>query len=236
MAAPMSTEPVNEAAARPATDLAAEIVERTLAHYREMFARHGDTPAGVDWNGAASQRLHFDQLMKLLPEQGAFSINDLGCGYGAFLDRLVERYVTPPEYRGYDLSADMIAAARSRFADIRTARFEVADRPLAAADYGVASGIFTLRLGRGDDECWSALVAGIDDLDRTSSRAFAFNCLTSWSDADRMKHELYYPDPCRVFEHCKRHHARNVALLHDYGLYAFTILVRKEVVAPAVAP
>jgi hypothetical protein len=29
------------------------------------------------------------------------------------------------------------------------------------------------------------------------------------------------------FDHCKRNFSRQVALLHDYGLWEFTILVRK---------
>ena len=44
-----------------------------------------------------------------------------------------------------------------------------------------------------------------------------------------MRPDLYYADPCRLFDLCKRRYAKNVALLHDYGLYEFTILVRKQV-------
>ena len=208
--------------------LAAELVERTLEHYRDKFATHGDTPEGVDWNGPRSQRLHFEQLAKLLPPEGGFSLNDLGCGYGALLEFLDETHGRSLRYRGYDLSAEMIASARARFADRTDARFDVADRPLASADYGVASGIYTLRLGRNDATCLADLKAGLDELDASSTAGFGFNCLTAWSDADRMREDLYYPDPCVLFEHCKRRFARDVALLHDYGLYAFTILVRKR--------
>jgi hypothetical protein len=42
-----------------------------------------------------------------------------------------------------------------------------------------------------------------------------------------MRDDLYYADPCELFDHCKRQHSRNVALLHDYTLYEFTILVRR---------
>ena len=64
-------------------------------------------------------------------------------------------------------------------------------------------------------------------LDGKSSRGFAFNCLTSYSDADKMRDDLYYADPCKLFDRCKRRYSRRVALLHDYGLWEFTILVRK---------
>ena len=62
-----------------------------------------------------------------------------------------------------------------------------------------------------------------------SRRAYAFNTLTGWSDPPRMRPELFYGDPCAFFAHCKRRHARDVALLHDYGLYEWTLLVRLAV-------
>ena len=49
--------------------------------------------------------------------------------------------------------------------------------------------------------------------------------------AERMKDYLFYADPGELFDHCKRRYSRWVALLHDYGLYEFTILVRKEAAA-----
>jgi len=63
------------------------------------------------------------------------------------------------------------------------------------------------------------------------SKGFSFNMLTGYSDADRMaqRPDLYFGDPLFYFDYCKRNFSRNVALLHDYGLYDFTVLVRKDV-------
>ena len=204
-----------------------EFARRTLAHYGDKFALHGETPHGVDWNGAASQCVQFEQLLRLLPAGGGFSINDLGCGYGALLPMLDERYVDVG-YSGFDLNESMIEAAKRRFCDRPSTVFEVADRPDRVADFGLASGIFTLRLGRSDAECMSAMVASLELIDATSLSGFGFNCLTSYSDAPKMQDYLYYPDPCVVFDLCKRRFSRDVALLHDYGMYAFTILVRNK--------
>ena len=65
-------------------------------------------------------------------------------------------------------------------------------------------------------------------LNSSSSLGFAFNCLTTYSDPDKMRPYLYYADPANLFRHCKERYSRNVALLHDYDLYEFTILVRKD--------
>ena len=64
-------------------------------------------------------------------------------------------------------------------------------------------------------------------IDRLGNRGFAFNMLTSYSDPDRMRSDLFYGDPRHFFDHAKRTFSKQVALLHDYGLYEFTILVRR---------
>ena len=206
----------------------AELRERTLAYYRDRFAEHGPTPRGVDWNGHASQQVLFEQLQKLLPADAAYSLNDWGCGYGALLDALMAKEARV-NYRGFDIDPSMIEAALARHDGRPQASFTIADRPLWMADHGVASGLFALRLERTDERCFADLADGIATLDATSRLGFAFNCLTSWSDADRMRPHLYYADPCALFDLCKRRYSRNVALLHDYDLYSFTIIVRKTV-------
>lgn len=205
------------------TDLLTEVAE----YYSSKLAQHGETPRGVDWNGEESQTLRFGQLCKIIDTSNQFSINDLGAGYGALYDFLAsehERF----SYSGIDVSGSMIRAAEQRYKDKSQARFVLSSEPDQVADYGVASGIFNVRLGRSDAEWRSYLEASLDVLDSTSRTGFAFNCLTSYSDADKMRDYLYYADPCVLFDLCKRRYSRNVALLHDYGLYEFTILVRKQ--------
>ena len=121
----------------------------------------------------------------------------------------------------------MIIDSRQRHIAADQARFITSTEPDQVADYGVASGIFNVRLRRTDAEWSDYLLGTLDVLDRTSSLGFTFNCLTSYSDEDKKRDYLYYADPCRLFDLCKRRYSSQVALLHDYGLYEFTILVRK---------
>lgn len=203
------------------------ILDDIASYYAEKLIQNGQTPQGVDWNNAAGQILRFDQLLKLLPGTSRFSINDLGCGYGALLNLLQSTY-SDFDYLGIDASNTMVSAAIQRHLGNRRARFLCAAEPDAVADYGVASGIFNVRLTH-DDQSWRThLNLTLDILNRTSRLGFGFNCLTSYSDKDRMRPDLYYADPCEIFDHCKRNFSKQVALLHDYGLYEFTILIRKE--------
>ncbi|WP_166365375.1 class I SAM-dependent methyltransferase [Pseudomonas akapageensis] len=203
------------------------LLSEVAHYYSSKLAEHGETPQGVDWNGAESQYLRFAQLSNIIGGQVPFSVNDVGCGYGAFHDFLSERYSTF-SYEGVDVSEDMINAAQARHKECAQAKFVVGSEPTTIADYGIASGIFNVRLGRTDAQWHAYLESVLDTLEQTSRLGFAFNCLTSYSDADKMRDYLYYADPCALFDLCKRRYSRNVALLHDYGLYEFTILVRKQ--------
>ncbi|MDO9399228.1 MAG: class I SAM-dependent methyltransferase [bacterium] len=205
------------------TDLLTEVA----GYYTTKLAQYGETPQGVDWNGEESQSLRFEQLCKIVGTPNHFTINDLGCGYGAFHDFLSNRYDSF-SYSGIDVSESMIRAAEQRYQNKAQARFVLSSEPDQVADFGVASGIFNVSLGRSDAEWQSYLEATLDKLDQTSRIGFAFNCLTSYSDSDKMRDYLHYADPCVLFDFCKRRYSRNVALLHDYGLYEFTILVRKH--------
>jgi len=206
--------------------MARAILQRVADYYSGKLARHGPTPRGVDWNGAESQRLRFAQLCKLLPSDRSFSLNDIGCGYGAMHDYLVgEGYAV--RYRGYDVSKAMVEAARKLPRRKPRPVFVSARSALRKSDYAVASGLFNVRLDVSDTR-WLEHVDGIIDLlHLTSRRGFAFNCLTSYSDAERKRADLYYGDPRRFFHHCMKRYSRQVAVLHDYGLYEFTVLVRK---------
>ncbi|MBT9463718.1 class I SAM-dependent methyltransferase [Hydrogenophaga sp.] len=204
-----------------------KLLDEVATYYAEKLAKHGDTPRGVDWNGEESQMVRFEQLCKIIDlKTPNFSLNDLGCGYGALFDFLSDKYPLC-SYLGVDVSVEMTLAAQLRNATSHKARFITASRPDVISDYGVASGIFNVRLKRTNAEWHDYLQATLDEIDRTSRLGFSFNCLTSYSDADKKRDYLYYADPCQLFDLCKRRYSRQVALLHDYGLYEFTILVRK---------
>lgn len=204
-------------------DLLADVAR----YYTGRLSEHGATPQGVDWNGAESQVLRFEQLCKIIEIDKPFSMNDLGCGYGALYEFLADKY-PKFSYVGIDVSQAMIETARQRLQNDDRARFIVSNAPDRAEDYGVASGIFNVRLDKTDAEWWAYVVETLDIMNDTSRLGFAFNCLTSYSDADKMRPHLYYADPGELFAHCKRRYSRHVALLHDYGLYEFVILVRKR--------
>jgi SAM-dependent methyltransferase len=200
-------------------------LERTVErYYTGRFTEHGASARGVDWNSEESQTVRFEQLLRIHEGSDPFSINDFGCGYGALASFLaVHGYDFT--YRGFDLSEAMIRHARAESSDARVT-FATVDDLLEEADYTVASGVFNVKLDI-DDRKWSEyVIAVLRRLAVLSRRGFAFNMLTSYSQSDRMRDDLFYGDPRQYFDLCEREFSRHVALLHDYGLWEWTILVR----------
>jgi SAM-dependent methyltransferase len=216
------------------TDLSlTEAVER---YYTAKVKAHGATPQGVDWNGAHSQEMRFDQLLAVIDDWTAeFSLNDFGCGYGGLFDVLARRQ-REFAYRGYDLSDAMVAEARKLHRDNPRASFTSDETELLPADFTVASGVLNVRLEQPDDAWHRYVLATIDRLASISHRGMAFNALTSHSDVNRMRPDLYYADPAELLDYCLRRHSRDVVVRHDYELYEFTVIVRLDGRRPVAQP
>jgi SAM-dependent methyltransferase len=200
------------------------ILEKVGRYYTGRLQEHGTTAKGVDWNSEESQNLRFAQLARVLPS-GHYSLVDYGCGYGALVAFLGQRG-DDFDYQGFDISPAMVARGLEDHGGSRR-RFVTSEAELDVADFALASGVFNVKLDTPAAEWTDYVTQTLAVLDRLGRRGFAFNMLTSYSDADRMRADLYYGDPLRFFDLCKRSFSKQVALLHDYGLYEFTMLVRK---------
>jgi SAM-dependent methyltransferase len=204
----------------------ATIVSRVAAYYSSKLALHGTTPQGVDWNGRPSHELRHRQFLRLLDDPNA-SILDLGCGFGDFLRFLRTQGHRGP-FIGYDVAPDMIAEALRLHGEGADRQWRVGAMPAETADFAVASGIFNVK-GDVPVDAWARYVHDtIDVLAQAGRCGFAFNVLSLSSDPERRAAHLYYADPGGMLSDCLRRFGRSVALLQDYGLYEFTIIVRRS--------
>ena len=201
--------------------------DEVARYYTDTLRRHGANAQGVDWRDDGSQQTRFTQLLRVAEWAERVEVLDYGCGYGALVDEL-DRDGRPFRWVGFDISEAMLDEARSRHGGRAECVVVAEESALEPVDFVVASGIFNVRLEADEGE-WGRYVEGVvDRLDKLSQRGFAFNMLTSYSEPDKRRPDLYYADPLAWFDRCKRRYSSQVALLHDYGLWEFTIVVRKE--------
>ncbi len=201
------------------------ILAHVASYYASRLAQHGATAQGVDWNGAESHERRHAQFLRLLAGHPEASVLDLGCGFGDFL-RFLRAAGHRGRFIGYDVAPGMIEKARELHGEGGDRQWHVGAAPEQTADFAVASGIFNVK-GDISEAQWRSYVHDtIGILAAASRRGFGFNVLSLSSDPERRRPQLYYADPVALLGHCLSQYGRSVALLQDYGLYEFTIVVR----------
>ena len=196
-------------------------------YYTTKINTYGATPKGVDWNSEESQFVRFKQLSRIINSK-EFDLADVGCGYGKYYEYLLSNF-TRFNYFGYDFSKKMIEKANHLYnrSNANFKRIKSQDN-IKKVNYIVASGIYSVKMEHSEAEWLSYILDSLDKINKKSLNGFSFNMLTKYSDKEYMRGDLFYADPLFIFDFCKRNFSDNVALLHDYGLYEFTVLVRKE--------
>ena len=207
-----------------------EIQKKLNEYFTEKLETFGVTAKGVDYNGEQARQIRFAELVKIIDPAKPFSVIDYGCGYGAMFEYLHAKG-WDFDYHGVDLIEKMVLAGRENYKVFPNAHFTTDEKELPVADYLMAASIFNIKLESPYDEWQNFVCNTLLRMNALCSKGFSFNMLTKYSDADRMaeRPDLFYGDPLFFFDFCKRNFSRNVALLHDYGLYDFTIIIRKNV-------
>jgi hypothetical protein len=201
--------------------------EQAKHYFEERLTTHGATARGVDWNSETAQEARFSQLMKVVDARRPFTLLDYGSGYGALAGFMVREGYPVERYVGYDVLESMTTKGREVFKDQNRFVFSSVFSSLSPLDYCIASGIFNLKLETPHEQWTEYVIGELHKMDSLSLKGFSANFLTKYSDPEYMRPHLYYADPCYLFDYCKRNLSRNVALLHDYEVYDFTIIVRK---------
>jgi SAM-dependent methyltransferase len=188
---------------------------------------HGATAWGADWSSFITQEVRFAQLLNLCDFSAPFSLNDVGCGYGALIPYLAKYHPeTEIDYLGFDVSPSMIQHAMEFRWDLRNATALVADTCPRVADYSVASGVFNVKLDHPLDLWKCCIERTLRDMHGASRRGFAVNFMAPSSSATPELHYWTLPKPWIAF--CKNELGSSVEVLADYGLREFTLLARSK--------
>lgn len=195
-----------------------------IEYYTDKIKKHGPNSQGVDWNGKDSQYLRFDILSNIFRDKSNFSLLDYGCGYGELLSYLHAKDYKNIKYMGFDLSNEMLSQASKKhkegnFINKIPNNFKV--------DYAILSGTLHIKLKISESKWKNHVLKTLNHLNQITDKGFSFNLLTSYSDEEYKKDRLYYASPEYIFSYCKQNFSKDVLLDHSYGLYEFTVFVKK---------
>jgi SAM-dependent methyltransferase len=196
-------------------------------YYTSKIRKFGATPFGVDWTCQPTQELRFVQLLKVCDFASPFSLNDLGCGYGALVTYLDQYHpACSVDYLGIDLSPAMLRQARRLWRNRANVSFAQGSVSSRLADYSVASGIFNVQQDQ-PREVWERFVAAtLGRLHAASRRGFAVNFVSS--DLVLRK-GLYSVEPAQWSRYCAGEFGAAIEVIDGYGLREFTLIVRRAI-------
>jgi SAM-dependent methyltransferase len=194
-------------------------------YYSDKIKKHGATPKGVDWNGEEGQFTRFEKLSKIIKTDSP-TVNDVGCGYGKYLEYLIKNY-TKFQYRGYDLSNEMIKKASNQYPNYKF--FHITSlHEMTNAEYSVSSGIFNVKMKFSDTKWLSYILDTLEQINLKSDKGFSFNILNlKECNKKFIKNHLYYADLDFFYNFCRKNFSKNILALDNYNLHEFTILVKK---------
>lgn len=187
----------------------------------------GPVAGGVFWKDADSQILRLEILLKTIAAEdlsGPITVNDLGCGYGALFELMQgDPMMAMGRYIGYDISPDMVDAAKAKNPDPRTTFI---NSPIATemADYSFVSGTYNMSMGA-EHAMWTQyIMTSIETLWSKTTKALAFNMLDI--NASTKLDDLYYADRTTFLKHALTL-SPEVEIIDDYPLDEFTIVIRR---------
>ena len=197
--------------------------------YSRAVKKYGSKPKAVAWRDKKRQLRRFQifsGLFSLVPSEAGFSINDLGCGYGA----MFSAYRNMPEftnsrYFGYDISADMLIEAQKQLHDPR-ATWIKSHIATEEADFSFVSGTYNLNMDA-DEKLWTSYIENnLLQLWSKTRVALGFNMLSI--DSPKRQNTLYYADPEHFFAFCSKNMGGRVRLVDRLAPAEFVIFVVRQ--------
>ena len=149
--------------------------------YNQRFLKLGPAPEASMWFSKKRQFTRFDIIfneIKLLTKNNERSIIDIGCGYGAFLEFLLERGADDIwSYYGYDVSNEVIKFCKEKYS--QGAAFYTGSIPTFTAEFIIMSGTYNFFPTK-DYNSWRLyFYRSLKTLWSKTTRAMIFNLQTS---------------------------------------------------------
>jgi 2-polyprenyl-3-methyl-5-hydroxy-6-metoxy-1,4-benzoquinol methylase len=196
-------------------------------HYRSTFSKYGACAQGVDWGSDKewASVLRQDMMLDVVKEGDLtddISILDVGCGYGALLDRINEKSLNY-SYVGIDLVEELINEAKHRHNGVEFILENIMNLNHGKKyDYVVCNGIMTQKLKASniDMDKFSNLL--IKKMWSLCNVGIAFNVMST--HVNHQVENLYYRNSIELLGWCTSELTSKFKIDASYKLwYEYTV-------------
>ena len=173
--------------------------------YTNRLMQYGNTPQGLFWKNSFTQTQRFELIINSLNRYynlKKFTICDIGCGYGKFLETLSKKLNNSNfQYQGCDLNSKLIKYCTKNFLN-KNYKFYKRSSPRGIVDFSVMSGTFNLSV-TDNIEIWEKYILNnLTNIWEKTDKIMAFNLLHQ--NKKKIKHGLYYTDKNWIKDICNQ--------------------------------
>lgn len=180
---------------------------RIQTRHKHSIEYFGYQPQALFWSSREIQQIRFQKLAEILPAThapGPLALLDVGCGFGD-LKVYLQKQGFDIDYRGIDLSEDMVYSARCQQPGIRVESGDLFDLnpDENAFDYLFLSGALNEVVESEEQRKGAYARAVIQRMYQTARRGVAFNLLDARNAWVRSRPDLQSFYPHEVVEFCQ---------------------------------
>ena len=204
--------------------------EREIAAtFNSRFDAYGPKPEASLWFSKSRQLARFSKLTEsILPlaTNTKFSIGDVGCGYGGFLDYLTVHHSDLGfKYYGYDI-ADRVIAYCSKNFQTANATFLHRSRPSRKVDFHVMSGTYNYAPNMGVGPWRSYMRDEIKHIFSATNKCIVFNLMIA-DKAYISKSSIFYEEKEHFLSFCEEELGKTTILEHPLLQHEKTFCIEK---------
>ena len=204
--------------------------EREIAStFNSRFDAYGPKPEASLWFSKGRQLARFSKLTEaILPRASniKFSIGDVGCGYGGFLDYLTVHHSDIGfKYYGYDI-ADRVIAYCSENLQTANATFLHRSRPSRKADFHVMSGTYNYAPNMEVGPWRSYIRDEIKHIFSATNKCIVFNLMFA-DKAYISKSSIFYEEKEHFLSFCEEELGKTTILEHPLLKLEKTFCIEK---------
>lgn len=202
--------------------------QELIRHYQDLLKKHGPGPHAVQYADEPTQQKRFEILMQIADP--LTSVIDVGCGLAHLAHFLYGQGFTG-RYLGVDVVPEFVEIAAASLAHHPDADVVLSDgrnELPRGCDYALLSGVFNNLM----DDNWGFMTQTLRRMWAAADKGIAFNAMSTY--VDYQDDGLFYVDPMRVLDFCKRELGGHPLLRHDYAMqeggfpFEFAMYVYKE--------
>ena len=165
----------------------------------------GNSPQGLFWKNSFTQIHRFELILSALSKYynlKKFTICDIGCGYGKFLEFLKNKLNKSTfQYQGCDLNNTLIDYCTENYLS-KNFKFYKRSSPKGDVDFSVMSGTYNLSVTK-DIKIWEKyILKNLNNIWKQTNKIMAFNLLHH--KEKKIRQGLYYTDKSWIKNICEQ--------------------------------